>query len=108
MENTLLDRQTLERAADALLAQKFPGQPVETLSGERENVISGLDDAIGHAIVEKLDPEQLDVYMNLLDTEQEDSSVFAKFFIDNNISLEQTVVEATTAFKTQYLGGTNA
>ena len=104
MENTLLDRQTLEQAADALLAQKYPDQPAESLSAERETIIAGLDDAI----VDKLNPEQLDTYLNLLNTEQEDSSVFENFFSSNGINLEAVSQEATTNYVKQYLGGENA
>jgi hypothetical protein len=107
MENTLLDRQTLEQAADALLAQKYPGQPVETLTNERENVIAMLDDSIGQSIIDKLTPEQLDTYLNLLNTEQNDSSVFENFFRDNQIDLKQTAEEATKQFAINYLGGEN-
>ena len=108
MENTLLDRQTLEQAADALLAQKYPDQPAESLSAERETIIAGLDDAIGQAIVDKLNPEQLNTYLNLLNTEQEDSSIFENFFSSNGINLEAVSQEATTNYVKQYLGGENA
>lgn len=107
MENTLLDRQILEQTADALIAQKYPGQPAETLSNERENIIQGLDDAVGQSVVDALNPEQLDRYSELLETEKEDPSVFEKFFSDNQINLEEVIKTATENFVKQYLGGGN-
>lgn len=108
MENTLLDRQELEQAADALLAQKYPDQPAETLTEERERIIAELDDAVGQAIISKLNLEQLESYLGLLKSEQEDSSVFENFFRDNQIDLNAISNEATTNYVKQYLGGENA
>lgn len=107
MENTLLDRQILEQFADALLAQKYPGQPAETLVTERERIITELDDAVGQSIVDSLSSEQLDEYLNLLNTEQEDSSVFENFFKNNQIDLSKTIEEAGKNYALKYLGGAN-
>ena len=105
MENTLLDRQELEQVADALLAKKYPGQPAESLSIERENIIAGMDDAVGQAIVNSLTIEQLDTYLNLLRTEKEDSSVFENFFRESQIDLASIIKGAADNYSKQYLGG---
>lgn len=107
MGNTLIDRQALEQVVDALLAQKYPGQPAETLTEVRENAIASLDDAIGKSIVDGMNGEQLAKYRSLLETEQEDSTVFENFFRENNIDLEANIKNAVGAFGQAFLGGAN-
>lgn len=106
MENNLTDQETLGQFADALLAQKYPGQPTETLSGERDKIIKDLDNEIAMAIFGSLDENKIQEVNRLLDNGASEEEL-AKFFQEAGVNPEQKTADAFKAFSEKYLGGEN-
>lgn len=106
MENNLIDRETLGQFVDALLAQKYPGQPTEPLSEERERAMKALDDEIGLALFGKLDDDKLQEINQIMDGGADESAIDT-FFKNAGIEPEKEVAAAMQAFAADYLGGQN-
>ncbi len=108
MENNLNDRETLGQFVDALLAQKYPGQPAETYKEERETAIKELDDEIGVAIFGDFTPEQLNEAGRLMTNPQTSEAELKNFFVNAGVNLEQRTAEAMRKFAQRLIGGNNA
>ncbi len=107
MENNYLQREALGKFVDSLIAQKYPGQPVENYKDFREKSIDILDKGIDQAIYGSLNREQLAEINSLFDRNEEDPAVFDAFFERAGVDPQQKTNEVLEAFKTKFLGGTN-
>lgn len=112
MDNSLVNRETLEQVVDSLLAQKFPEETPANFSDLREASINTLDARITTAIFGQLSDEQLYELNRLFDNNESDPQVFQNFFAKANINLEQTIAKAVQDFATEFrngeIGGANA
>ena len=108
MENNLNDRETLGQFVDALLAQKYPGQPAKSFANEREAVIKGLDDEIASAVFGGFTPEQLNEIGYLMNNPQTSETELSDYFKNAGINLDQKIAEAMRSFSVRFLGGNNA
>lgn len=106
MESILNSREIMGQFVDALLAQKYPGQPADALQDERESAIKSLDDEVCYAIFGSLDTEQLAEINQILDTTPDESHITA-FFDKVGINPEKQSSEAMQNFAKKFLGGTN-
>ena len=106
MENYLIERETLAKFVDSLIAKKT--QPIENLEALREESIKKLYDRIGQAIFGSLTKSQLDEINTLLDQNETDGQAFQDFFSRAGINLEEVVTKAMQDFGVEFLGGKNA
>ena len=106
MESILNSREIMGQFVDALMAQKYPGQPADTLQNEREAAIKSLDDEVCYAIFGGLDTEQLAEINRILDTTPDESHITA-FFDKAGIKPEEKSAEAMQNFAKKFLGGVN-
>lgn len=108
MEQYFTEHDTLAKAIDALISQKYQNQPPANLSEIREENIRKLDNKISLKIFGSLSDEQLQKISSLLDDQENDPTIFQKFFKDAGINLEQKTSEAIREFSNEFLGGENA
>ncbi|MBR2837116.1 hypothetical protein IKE79_02035 [Candidatus Saccharibacteria bacterium] len=108
MENYLVDQETLGQFADKLIATKYPGHPADIYSNLRDQIIADLDDKVSDAIFGGLSREQFDELSALLDQDNDDPSIFEKFFKTHNIDIKSEVIAALSNYEREFLGGQNA
>ncbi len=108
MDNYLIERDTLAKVVDSLLATKYPNQPESELSKVREENLKKLDDRISSAIFGKLNDEALDEINSMLDRKENDPTAFRIFFKNAGVDLEQTITDTVKSFSQEFLGGQNA
>lgn len=104
MEKYLIERDTLGKIVDELIAKKFPNRPSSGLETFREDNIKKLDDQIGTAIFGQLSRAQLAKVNEMFDRDEDDPSAFEIFFKNAGIDLEQTVSDAVVKFSQEFLG----
>ena len=105
MENNYIQREALGKFVDSLIAQKYPGEPVEKYQDFREKSIDAIDDGIDRAIYGSLNREQLAEINGLFDRGEEDPAVFDAFFEKVGVDPQQKVNEILESFKAKFLGG---
>ncbi len=108
MEDYLVERETLAKLVDTLLAQKFPGQPAESFSSLREESIKQLDDRISKAVFGSLSSSQLEELNAMLDRGENDPVAFQDFFKNSGVDIESIIADAMQKFAQEFLGGQNA
>jgi len=107
MENNYIEHEVLGNFVDKLLAQKYPGQPLENFKDFREKSIESISNAIDRAVYGSLNREQFTEINELLNRGEENPEVFSNFFKKCGIDPEQKTTEVLNSFKTQFLGGSN-
>ncbi len=106
MENYLVERETLGKFVDNLIAKKH--QPIGDLDSLRRQSIKQLDDQIGKAVFGSLTKNQLDELNIMLDQGETDARAFQDFFKNAGVNLEQVITTVMQRFSQNFLGGENA
>lgn len=109
MDSYLLDRETLGKFVDELLAEKFPGRNPVELSELRKTNIKALDDRIGNEIIGSLNDEQTEEFNSILERDDDDPDAFRVFFKNAGIDVEAKISEILQDFASNFLaeGGEN-
>ena len=108
MDNYLVDRGTLGKFIDELMAQKsLPERSAEEAEKYREEKMGELNRKIGLKIVDALDDEQFAKFDKLLDRD-ESPEAYRAFFKGAGLDIENIIAEAMREFGEDYLGGRNA
>lgn len=108
MDNYLVDRETLKKFVDELMAQKsLPDQSAEDANNYREEKIKELNYHIGQKLVEALSIEQVREFNGLLDRDA-DQEDYRAFFENAGLNVENIIADAMREFGEDYLGGRNA
>ena len=105
MDSYLIDRETLGKFVDELLAKKYPGKSPAELESLREEGIQALDDKIGDTIFGALSDDQLEEVNALMDKEEDNPDVFRDFFTNAGVDLEAKTTEALQSYAESYLNG---
>ena len=108
MNDYILDRETLGGFVDELMKQKRAkvNSPME-LNELREKNIRELDDRIGEAVFSKLDDDHLKQVRILIEKDNGNEKVFQRFFVDNNIDLQQIITDTMNNYANEFLGVQN-
>lgn len=107
MESYLVDQTVLGEVVDALISEKYPGQPAAAYAGIREEAIKSLDHQILKAILGHLTKDQGQELNQLLDknsSEDADPAVFEDFFNRCSVNLEEVLRETMVKFRDDFLG----
>ena len=104
----LIDRETLVKFVDPVIAQKYPEAKEPELSQIREENVKKLDDLICDAIFDDLTLEQLEGMKEVLSSGDDDQDAICEFLDNNNINLEKKILKALEQFKLELLGGGHA
>lgn len=106
MDNYLLDYEMLGGFVDELMkAKPMPAQSAEELNVLREQNIKKLDDKVADALFGSLNDDQLRQMNELLDKDDGTPEIYANFFANAGINLEDKIANAMQDFKTEFLGG---
>lgn len=89
---------------DALLAKKYPGEPITNHKELREQAIQTLNDRLDDAIVANLTEEQRSELDALAADSGDDSSAFLSFFIKQGVDLTQIFQSTMIKFGNEFLG----
>ena len=106
-ESYLVDQSILGQLVDALISEKYPGEPAEKYQNLRADAIKALDHQILKSILGSLTKEQGSELSQLLDKKDSDPAVFAAFFEKNHINLEEVMASTMLKFKEDFLKGGN-
>ena len=104
MESHLIDETLLGQLADVLIAQKYPGEPLEAHADIKNDVITALDNRISRYIIGSITKEQGAELNQLLDSSA-DEAAFEDFFKKHGINLEEVIKNAMNDFKEDFLKG---
>ena len=108
MDNYLIDRETLGKFVDELMAKKaLPERDAADAEKYREEKIAELDRRISFAIVDALNDEQLVEFNNIMDRDDSPES-YRVFFEKAGINVEDKIAEGMRSFGEDFLGGRNA
>ena len=102
METHTANYEQLAEFVDALIAKKYPDKPEEELEAIREEAVADLADRIDSAVLDALDPDQLQEFNDLLD--QDDEAAYDNFFTKHNLSLDKITEAAMTDYAKSFLG----
>ena len=105
MESYLLDPAVLGEFVDALIAEKYPGQPAENHTAIREESIKALDHQLLKTMLGTLTKEQGAKLNQLLDDRNSNEQTFADFFKNNGIDLEAALRDTMVKFREDFLKG---
>ncbi len=108
MENYFIERDTLEKLLDPIIAQKYPNQSPEEKAKIQDENVGKLDDAILESLLGGLTKSQLDEINLMFDQEEGDPDAFRTFFKNAGIDVEAKITEAVQNFGLEFLGGENA
>lgn len=108
MENYFIERDTLEKLLNPLIAQKYGDRSPEEIEKIRDENVGKLDNAILDALLGGLSDSQLDEINLMFDQEESNPDAFRNFFKNAGIDVEKTMTEAVQKFGTEFLGGENA
>ncbi|MDO4527012.1 MAG: DUF5663 domain-containing protein [Candidatus Saccharibacteria bacterium] len=107
-ESYLVDQNVLGQMVDALISEKYPGDPAEKYKNLRAEAIKALDHQILKSILGSLTKEQGSELSKLLDKKDSDPATFANFFEKNHVNLEEVMARTMLKFKADFLkGGSN-
>lgn len=105
-EDYLINKETLSRFIDELIRRHpIPIDNAEKLKEFRDEQMRALDDHIINTLFGNLDDAQLNSLDQLLNQEFENPDVFRKFFLDNNINVEQIIIDSVKSFNELYAKG---
>ena len=105
MNTYLVDEATLSELADALIKEKYPGEPVEAHADIKQDLMAKIDYKILKSLIGSLTPEQGGELEKLLDENTDDPAVFQEFFKEHNINLEEAFKKAILDFKADFMKG---
>ena len=108
MHEYLIDRETLGQFVDALIEQKYPGQPTESFADYREKCMAVLDERIALAVFGPLSYDARNEVDALLADPDTSEDSFRAFFERHHIDLENIIKKTFVDFKNEFLGGNNA
>lgn len=106
MEEYLINKETLSKFIDELIKRyPIPIDDATKLKEFRDEQMRALDDHITNTLFGSLDEAQLNDLELLLNQEFENPDVFRKFFLDNNINVEQIIIDSVKSFNELYAKG---
>ncbi len=108
MQQYFIERDTLEKFVNPLIAQKYPDESPEKVNQIRDEAVEKLDDAILDALFGKLSKSQVAEVNIMFDQEENDPDAFRDFFKNAGIDAEAVITEAIKKFSEEFLGGENA
>lgn len=108
MENYFIERDTLEKIVDPLIAQKYPNQSAEAVKDIRDENIRKLDDLLLDALFRGFNKSQIAEVNIMFDQEEMNPDAFRNFFKKAGIDVEQVMQETIDKFAKEFLGGQNA
>ena len=106
MDNFLLDRETLGKFVDELMAKKpLNVKSPEELDELREAKMKELDGRVSEAVFGTLNQEQLAELNTMMDDVEMPAERFTEFFAKNNVDIEKIMEETFLAYAKEFLGG---
>lgn len=100
------DYEQMAKFVDALIAQKYPGEPAENYQSLREELISQLSDQIDAATFDKLTKDQQQEFNQLAESDNSDDAlIYLGFFEKLGLDFGEIVKDAMVKFGTKFLGG---
>ena len=105
MDSYIIDEQVLGDFVDALLKEKYPGEPVEAHAEIKEQAKKDLDHQVLKAILGGLTQEQGTELNRILKENSSDEEAFASFFEEQGINLEKVITDAMASFKEDFMKG---
>lgn len=91
---------------EALIAAKYPGEPVSNHSDECDQVIEALNSQIEDALVTHLDETQQQQLNAIAEQATDAEAAFLDFFNQSGINFNQIVKDTMLAFANNFLGNT--
>ncbi|MBQ7201941.1 hypothetical protein IJS18_00930 [Candidatus Saccharibacteria bacterium] len=108
MENYFIERDTLEKFLNPLIAEKYGDSSPEEKEKILDENVGKLDDAILEKLLGGLTKSQLDEINIMFDQEENNPDAFRDFFKKAGIDVEETITGAVQEFGRKFLGGENA
>lgn len=98
----------LTEFVDALIARKYPGEPIENHTSDREAAIEALTDAVETELVNRLDEDQQRSLNAIAEQDGDTPAAFLDFLTKAGINFNQIVKDTMLEFANSFLGGGNA
>ncbi len=105
MKDYLVDRETLSKIADGLIAQKYPNQPTGAHAKLHAKISEELDEQITTAVFSNLSESDLDTLNKLLDQKSSTETDFRNFFKSVNLDLPKITSEVIRKYSEHFLEG---
>lgn len=107
MEDYLIDRETLGRFVEMLIQKKQISMNETDINSLKEKTTKELDDKISQALLECLSDEQLAELENMLDSGEQSTEAYERFYRAAGINTEQIIKDTAQKFAQAFLGGQN-
>lgn len=105
MKDYLVDRETLSKIADGLIAQKYPNQPTGAHTELHTKISGELDEQITTAIFGNLSELDLETLNKLLDQKSSTEADFRDFFKSVNLDLPKITSGVIRKYSEHFLEG---
>ena len=108
MQQYFIERDTLEKFVNPMIAEKYPDGTPENIDTIRDTAVEQLDDKILEALFGKLTKSQVAEVNIMFDQEEDNPDAFRDFFKKVGIDVEAEITEAVKQFGLEFIGGQNA
>ncbi len=107
MQQYFIERDTLEKFVNPMIAEKYPDGTPENIDTIRDTAVEQLDDKILEALFGKLTKSQVAEVNIMFDQEEDNPDVFRDFFKKVGIDVEAEITEVVKQFGQEFVGGQN-
>ncbi len=105
MNTYFVDEAVLSETAEALIKEKYPGEPLEKHAALKTDLMKKIDHQISKAFIGSLTQEQGEELAEIMDKNPESEEALDDFFQRHNIDLQTVFTNVMIDLKNDFLKG---